>query len=68
MDQGDNDCIIPEGEDLPPPAEPEEQALFTFGDRDIFEDDPPPVPTSPSLYGMSQLMWDVNSSPSQEDT
>ena len=68
MDQGDNDCIILEGEDLPPPAEPEKQALFACGDKEMFEDDPPPVPASPSLYGMSQLIGDVNSSPTQEDS
>ena len=73
MDQGDNDCIILEGgEDLPPePAEPpaeleEELGMFTCRDRDIYEDDPP-VPASPSLYGLSQLVRDVNSSPTQED-
>ena len=73
MDQGDNDCIILEGgEDLPPePAEPpaeleEELGMFACGDRDIYEDDPP-VPASPSLYGLSQLVRDINSSPTQED-
>ena len=64
MDTEDN--ILEEGEDhphSPVPAEQEEQGLFVCGDRGIFEDDPPPVPASPSLYGMSQLLADVNSSP-----
>ena len=68
MDQDDN--ILEEGEDHPHslvPAEQEEQGLFVCGDRGIFEDDPPPVPASPSLYGISQLIRDVNSSPTQED-
>ena len=68
MDQDNN--ILKEGEDYPQllaPAEQEEQGLFVRGDRGIFEDDPPPVPASPSLYGMSQLIRDVNSSPTQED-
>ena len=69
MDQGDNDSdcrILEEDEDQPqlpaePPAEQEEQGLFVCMDRDIFEDDPPPVPASAtSLYGMSQLIADVN--------
>ena len=73
MDQGENDCIImEEGEDLPQspaesPAELEELGMFVCGDRGVYEGDPPPVPTSPSLYGMSQLIRDVNSSPTQED-
>ena len=76
MDQGDNnsDChILEEDEDQPqlpaePPAEQEEQGLFVCVDKDIFEqDDPPPVPASQtSLYGMSQLIRDVNIS-TQED-
>ena len=75
MDQGDNDSdclILEEDEDQPQlpaelPAVQEEQGLFVCADRDIFEDDSPPVPASPSLYGMSQLIRDVNSSPTQED-
>ena len=68
MDQDDN--ILEEGEDHPHslvPAEQEEQGLFVCGDRGIFEDDPPPVPASPSLYGMSQLLRDFTSSPTHED-
>ena len=74
MDQGD-DCIILEGEeDLPPepaeppvPAEPDgDLGLFACEDRDIYdEDDPLVIPAS--LYNLSQLVRDVNSSPTQED-
>ena len=73
MDQGDSDChILEEGEDIPQspavtPAEQEEQSLFVCRDRGIFKDYPPPVPASPSLYDMSQLIRDVNSSPTQDD-
>ena len=76
MDQGDYDsdvCILEEDEVQPqspaePPAEHEEQRLFVCGNRDIFEqDDPPSVPVSQSsLYGMSQLIRDVNV-PTPED-
>ena len=48
------------------PAQQKEQSIFIYTNRDIFEDDPPPVPASPSLYGMSQLIADVNV-PTQED-
>ena len=73
MDQGDDSIILEGGEDMPPePAEPpaefkEELGMFACGDRDIYEDDPPLVLASPSLYGLSQLVQDVNSSPTQED-
>ena len=71
MDQGD-DCIILEGEeDLPPepaeppvPAEPDADlgSILACGDRDIYDkDDPPVIPTS--LYNLSQLVRDINSSP-----
>ena len=75
MDQGD-DCIILEGEeDLPPepaeppvPAEPDADlgSMFACGDRDIYDkDDPPVIPAS--LYDLSHLVQDINSSPTQED-
>ena len=71
MDEDDY-VILDEEEDLPSepaeppvPAEPEaDLGLFACGDKDIFEDDPP---VNPSLYTLSQLVWDINSSPSQED-
>ena len=70
LDKGDIDSscpILEEDENQPqlpaePPAEQEEQGLFVCMDRDIFEqDEPPPVPASQSsLYGMSQLIRDIN--------
>ena len=40
--------------------------MLACGDRDIYdEDDPPVIPAS--LYNLSQLVQDVNSSPTQED-
>ena len=76
MEQGDNDSdcrILEEDEDQPllpgePPAEQEEQGIFVCSDRDIFEqDEPPPVPASQSsLYGMLQLIRDINI-PTPED-
>ena len=59
-------CILEEDEVQPqspaePPAEQEEQGLLVCGNRDIFEQDYPPVPSPQSfLYGMSQLIRDVN--------
>ena len=75
MDQGDNDSdchILEEDEDQPqspaePPAEQEGQGLFVCRSRDIFEQDDPKVPASQSsLYGMSQLIRNVNL-PTPED-
>ena len=76
MDQGDihSGChILEEDEDQPqllaePLAEQEEQVIFVCSDRDIFEqDEPPPVPASQSsLYGMLQLIRDINI-PTPED-
>ena len=60
------DSILEEGEDLLVSAEQEEPGLFGCGDRDIFQEYPPPAPASP-LYGLSQLIRDVNSSPTQKD-
>ena len=50
---------------LPEPAEPAEPmdpgCMLACGDRDIFDED------VPDLYTVSQLMADLNSSPTQED-
>ena len=74
MDQ-DYCIILDEVEELPPepaeqpvPAEPDADlgSMFTCRDRDIYDkDDPPVIPAS--LYNLSQLVQDVNSSPTQED-
>ena len=71
----DDFIILDELEDLLPkpveplaPAEPYADlvSMIACGDRDIFDkDDPPVIPAS--LYNLSQLVRDVNSSPTQED-
>ena len=75
MDQGDYDsdvCILEEDEVQPhlpaePSAEQEEQDLFVCGNRDIFKQDDPSVPSPQfSLYGVSQLIHHVNL-PTPED-
>ena len=48
-------------------ADAEEQNLFGLGGKDHFEpEDPAPTP-QPSLYGMSQLIVDVNVPTQEED-
>ena len=75
MDQGGNeiDVRILEEEEVQPHslaeslAEQEEENLFGCGGRDIFEqDDSPASSPQSSLYGMSQLIFDVNL-PTPED-
>ena len=39
--------------------------MFACGDRDIYDEDDTPIPAS--LYNLSQLVQDVNSSPTQEN-
>ena len=69
MDQGNYDSnvhFLEEDELQPhlpaePPAEQEEENLYGCGNRDIFEQDDPPVPSPhSSIYGLSQLFHDVN--------
>ena len=70
----DNCVILDEEENLPPepaeppvPAEPDVDlgSMFACRDRDIYNKDDPPIPAS--LYSLSQLVRDINSSPTQED-
>ena len=61
--------ILEEGEDhphSPVSTKQEELGLFGCGEGNIFQEDHSPVPASP-LYRLSQLIRDVNSSPTQED-
>ena len=59
--------ILEEKKPAESPAEQEEENLFGWADRNIFEqDDAPASSPQSSLYGMSQLICDVNA-PTQED-
>ena len=61
MEHGyDIDVLILEEEESADPADQEEQNLFGCGGTDIFEQDDPAPSPQPSLYGMSQLLADVN--------
>ena len=68
MEQGyDSDVCILEEEESADPADPEEQNLFGCGGKDIFEQDDPAPSPQPSIYGMSQLLADVNPPTLEED-
>ena len=58
MEQDLDVCILDQ-EESAHPAE-EEQGLFGCGDQDIFQQDAPAPSPQPSLYGMLQLLADVN--------
>ena len=59
--------ILEEEEPAESPAGQEEQNLFGCGGTDIFEQDDPAPSPQPSLYGMSQLLADVNVPTQEED-
>ena len=63
MDQ-DHDSVILEEEES---ADSEEQNLFGLGGKDLFEQEDPAPSPQPSLYGMSQLITDVNVPTQKED-
>ena len=62
----DSDLHILEEEELADPANLERQNLFGCGGKDIFEQDAPAPSPQPSIYGMSQLLADINA-PTPED-
>ena len=64
MEQDLDVCILDQ-EESAHPAE-EEQSLFGCGDQDIFQQDAPAPSPQYSVYGMSQLLADVNA-PTPED-
>ena len=65
MDQ-DLDVRILDQEESADPAD-EGQNLFGCRGQDIFEQDAPAPSHQPSIYGMSQLLADVNAPTTEED-
>ena len=63
----DSNVRILEEEESADPADSEEQNLFGCGGKDIFEQDDPAPSPQPSIYGMSQLIADVNVPTPEED-
>ena len=61
----DRDVCILEQEESADPAE-EEQNLFGCRGKDIFEQEAPALSPQPSIYGMSQLLADVNAPTPEE--
>ena len=60
----DYDSAILEEEES---TDTEEQNLFGLGGKDLFEQEDPAPSPQPSLYGMSQLIADVNVPTQEED-